>query len=919
MKRNTAIGIGVAVLAAILAIYFFTRGGGDKADGKTVAAKTTGKKHGKTRVRRRSSTAGDDFRSSVLKEDDPEGKLRLEGRVVNSAGDGVGGAKVTIDSVPPRTVKTEVDGSFGIDKLVPRPYRLIARADQGVAGPVVARLNEKNDPVILRLKEAASVQFTVLSALDRSPIAGATVELRGMDRQTAQTNAKGIAVVKNVVPGWYNAVAYSPKYAKQHTWFRVSGRYEVTLELRKGAAVSGTVLTPEGKPLANASVIYQGASSWSQQAHPRWDAATIDAKGKFKFQALQAGSFRFVARHKDYAPGETKMIVLDGANERDNVEIKMEPPASLFGTVASKDGEPVPSARVRVLVRVEGMDWSRPRQVYADDKGKYEIGGLPRRQLQLMALHESGSSEVVDVDMTTAPFRRAQDITLKLTLTISGRVVSSNGDPVEGAQVTARPAERRRGPPRGSWRVCGRNTEITNANGEFTIGKLSKGNYQLRASPPGADTGWGSLNRYRKPVESKAGADNVEIVLEADAGVKGKVAFKNGDVPPVFTVGVGFGRRTPFNTKDGSFSLKGMPPNDGYTLTIRGPFDTVSQKVKVKAGEMKDLGTITVYKGRTISGVVTYQGQRIANASVRAGSMIFGDGSSSKAGFTPPFARGTKETTTDEDGVFVIYGAVLGDVSLVAEHEAYGRSRSYAVRKTQQSLNNLTLELLPFGALEGRVTRGGQPVQKVFVSAQSQSVPGARFGVQTDDDGRFRLDRLAPDRYQVTAMDMGGGGGMRGGMGSYSSVAVVESGKTTTTEIKFDGGDLVLKVKPVVSSGEPVRFAFVRAVGGRINVKTSRQLDLAIASMPGGYSGMGMSFMGMASTLKGLAAGTYTACAVPFPKELKGMQDGFAYMEREGANLPAYCKTVALTADKKESSIEIPVQIPTYVPPPEQK
>ena len=57
------------------------------------------------RTQRSSSTAGDDFRSSVLRDDDPEGNLRLEGRVVDETGNGVGGATVTIDSVPPRSVK----------------------------------------------------------------------------------------------------------------------------------------------------------------------------------------------------------------------------------------------------------------------------------------------------------------------------------------------------------------------------------------------------------------------------------------------------------------------------------------------------------------------------------------------------------------------------------------------------------------------------------------------------------------------------------------------------------------------------------------------------------------------------------------------------------------------------------------------
>jgi len=914
MKRNTAIGIGVVVLAA-LALFWFTRGGGDKKDDNN-DAKVTKTKKSKKKGKRvvRSNKAGSDFRSSVISEDDPIGSLRLEGQVVDADGHGVGGAQVTIDSMPPKVVKTEKDGSFGIDKLVARPYRLVARAKEGVAGPVVARLNEKNDPIILKLKAASSVQFTIIDAMEKKPVKGATVELRGMDKQTATTGEDGVAVVTNVVPGWYNAVAYAPKFARQHTWFRVDGKHEVTLELRQGAPVSGIVVTPDGKPLANAAVLYEGASSWAQQANPRWDAATTDEKGKFKFDGLPPGSFRFVARHKKFAPGKTKLIVLDGKNPRTKLKISMEEPAVLFGVVMSKDKEAVPSARIRVGVKVEGMDWSRPRQTYADDLGKFEIGALPRKKLQIVALHENGSSEIIELDMTAAPFKREQDLTLDLTLRIAGQVVDSKGEPVEGAQVWASAKERRRG-RRGSWRLRGANRELTNANGEFSIGSLRKGEYSVRANPPGAsNAGWGGMGWYRKGTDAKAGDENVKVVLEADAGVKGKVAFKNGDNPKFFTVGIGFRTRKPFASKDGKFEMKDLPPND-YTLTIRGPFDTTSQKVTVKAGEMKDLGTITVRKGRTISGVVLADGRPVSGATVRVGSIIFGDGSSSKAAFTPPFARGTKETTTDEEGAFMIYGAVLGDVSLVAEHEAHGRSQSVAIRKTRASQNNIQLLLKPFGALEGRVTRNGAPVTKVFVSAQSQSVPAARFGVMTDTDGKFRLDRLAPDTYQVTAMDMGNGG-MRGGMGTYSNVATVKSGETASTEIKFEGGSLNIEVKLKATDGKMINFAMIRAAAGRIAPKTNRELDLIIAAMNSGYSGWGMSFAGMAANFKGLAAGTYTVCAAPSPNEVTGMAQGMAYLEREGANLAVFCKTVALTDALQDNKVELTVETPKFVPPP---
>ena len=81
---------------------------------------------------------------------------------------------------PPRTATTEADGGFAFDALVGRPYTLVARATQGIAGPVTARLTEKSDPVVLHLRPGAKVTVSVVGG-DGKPIDGATVELRGSD------------------------------------------------------------------------------------------------------------------------------------------------------------------------------------------------------------------------------------------------------------------------------------------------------------------------------------------------------------------------------------------------------------------------------------------------------------------------------------------------------------------------------------------------------------------------------------------------------------------------------------------------------------------------------------------------------------------------------------------------------------------
>src|SRR5439155_2026183 len=103
---------------------------------------------------------------------------------------------------------TEGDGSFAFDGLIARPYTLVARAAQGVAGPITARLTARSEPVVLRLRPAGKLTVAVVGR-DGKPIGGATVELRGLDAQRAVTRGSAAAVFSPVAPGGYQIAAWA--------------------------------------------------------------------------------------------------------------------------------------------------------------------------------------------------------------------------------------------------------------------------------------------------------------------------------------------------------------------------------------------------------------------------------------------------------------------------------------------------------------------------------------------------------------------------------------------------------------------------------------------------------------------------------------------------------------------------------------
>ncbi|MEZ4365786.1 MAG: carboxypeptidase-like regulatory domain-containing protein [Kofleriaceae bacterium] len=841
-------------------------------------------------------------------DDDPVGTLQLEGQVVDDAQQPVAGATVAISTNPPRTATTEGDGSFSFDRLVARPYALVARADGGIAGPVTAALTATSDPVILTLRPAAKAQVRVVGD-GGAAVAGATVELRGVDLQTGTTGDDGVVGFATVVPGRYDVVAWAPGYAKGYAGAGISGeRNDLTVALVRGAPVSGRVVTDTGQPVAGATVSYGGVSEWRTQADPRRDGAITDARGDFRFEALGAGSMRFVARDATHAPGTSEIVTLDGRTPRDGVIVTMAAGARVRGTVVDASGAPVAGARVRLGVATRSIVGEAPRQAYSDAQGRFELAGLPRKPLRAVAMHEAGASATVDVDAQAGDVDDVV-LTIDVTGTIAGIVVDPAGEPLEGVQVSAGPAFGRGAmPDMSQWRLRGFPEALTDGGGRFTLTGLAPGTYQVRA----ARSRIGRRGPRGGPgdgVEASAGDRDVRLVLAPEGSVTGKVAFADGRVPDLMTVSVGFTSEA-VASPDGRFTLDGLAPGE-LEVTVRGPsFERRSVTATVVSAKVTDVGTITVSRGRSLAGVVVAAGAPVAGATVYAGRQIFGSGSSSQAGGGggPPMARGTKDTTTDADGRFTLSGYGGGDLTIVAEHPEHGRSRALRLGSDDPSQGNLELALEPFGALRGTLRQNGAPAEGVIVTCQSVTSPGASYAVASGPDGGYRFDRLAPDTYKVSAMV---GGNPMMGMKFYSQEVTVASGQEVVVELTVTPGQVALEARAQATDGE-VGLVSMWIASGVLAVASARELEQRLAAAGGGTSQWRVAMAGGAVTFDELVPGGYTVCAVPFPREIQGMA-AMGYVELHGDELPAFCQQVTVAPAPATQQVAVTVVPPALI------
>jgi|JI10StandDraft_1071094.scaffolds.fasta_scaffold12875_5 uncharacterized GH25 family protein len=910
MKPRTPI-IAAAVLLAAAATWFFLLRGHGKAARTGAPAVTagsgssTGKPNGARPDGPERGPRGGGDPMAVQVDDDPVGAQRLEGLVLTADEQPVAGATVSISSNPPRTATTQTDGSFAFDKLVGRPYTLVARAAAGVAGPITTKASAATGVVVLHLRAAGAVVVTVVDGKSQ-PVAGAEVELRGLDRQGAATGADGVARFTPVVPGPYDVAAHARGYAPAFAFRPVTpGQVEVTMVLRPGAPVSGKVVDARGTPVAGARVIYAGASDWGSRPDERLDGVVSAADGTWRFEAIGAGSFRFQARHPSHAPGTSPLISLDGVTARDGVEVTMPVGATVRGKVVDASQQPVASAQVRIGDASRNMIGEAPRQVMSADDGTFVIEGLPRKPLVAVAMAETAASATVPVD-TTAGDVTDLVLTVDVTGVIAGVVVDRAGEPLDGVQVSAAPDFRGGNFDPQQFRLRGLIQDLTDADGHFELVGLAAGSYSVRASRTAAGRG-----RMFGPdgETAKTGTRDLRIVLPADGGVKGKVAFADGTAPVGFGVSVGFAQDQP-GGKDGAFEIGDLPPRD-YRVTVHGSdFDDKTVEAKVEEGKVVDVGTITVVKGRRIGGRVTFNGQPVAGATVYAGGQIFGSGSSNEAPMGGPPGRGsTRTTTTDDDGTWSLSGVGPTALAVVADKDGVGRSAARRVVRNAPDEQQLELALAAFGSLSGTVRDADGPAGNRIVTVQSVTTPNAMYGVASGPDGVYRLDKLAPDRYKVSAML--GMPGMRGGMKLQSLITTVASGAEAHLDLATEKGTLTVTVRAVPPAG--VTADQVRGVcwllTGTYASGTVDQLTLASAGAAGSTT-LNIMFGGTA-TFNDVLPGTYSACAAPLPKDIPGgPMAGQEYFARHADTLQVVCKPLTLAAQPPTTAIDIPVEIP---------
>jgi protocatechuate 3,4-dioxygenase beta subunit len=554
----------------------------------------------------------------------------VSGRVKSDTGAGIGNVRVSAGrDTPPfgqaARTRSNPDGSYALEGMLPGNYRISASEEgYGQASARARVLNGDVGNVDLVLPPGVKVTGRVVTAAGQ-PVEGArvqgTYETRTgaggmtMSGDTTTTAADGSFELKRVAPGTLRVTARHEEQGMRNQGPEEvkAGEHKVlTLVLEKGATVSGTVRTEDGRPAPDVRV-----TSFAREARMFGESNDVTGPdGRYRLTGLAAGrvmvsaersgrpSFSFGSEDEAHQ----KTLTLAANEDKAGVDLVVAPAGqAIKGVVVGADGKAVPGAIVTAGVERGGgrafRGASRDLKAYSNLDGHFSLENVSKGSYTLWASHpEFPEAEVTGVQAAAS----AVKIQFPPDTTISGVVVGPEGKPIPHYSITIvpgpktpdeKPIDRQR---RQRVSFDANVQRVQNPGGAFELRKMAAGNHELLVSAPSGESG-------TQVVAVAAGERKTGVRIQLQAGVRviGKVLElgTNKVIPGVLVSAMGRGnaRAEAEVGPDGNFTIDGAPAGENVRISV-SPDTTrhVSEfkEVEAKAGQTTiDAGTIKLLPG----------------------------------------------------------------------------------------------------------------------------------------------------------------------------------------------------------------------------------------------------------------------------------------------------------------------------------
>jgi protocatechuate 3,4-dioxygenase beta subunit len=716
---------------------------------------------------------------------------------------------------------TDAAGRFRFDKIPDPPLDLQIRAP-GFAPLLVPRIEpaasegaKATDLGTVVLREGATLQGVVVDP-GGHPIEGASLRHRTEDldrgRRWIQEMRQELPAVLSGPDGRFelrdlvsgrkvNVTARKKGYAEATlSGLSVPAERLLKVTLQPTFSIQGTVSDEEGQPVAGASVgLATTAPAWLERGRvlgTRYESyAVTDDEGRFELSVTTTGKLRIDAQAQGLKANGVDVEIRE-PRDLDGVEIVLHPGAVLFGRVLGPDGSGIDGARV-ALGHSERLSFlHRSTEATSTAEGEYRLEGLDEGKKQI-DVQRSGFTSLEKVVEVEAGENRV-DLRLERALSIEGRVLDPQGQPVASARVAAATENQEQG-------------GATRKDGTFVIPDLAPGTYKVAADH--------SRFGPSEAVEVTLGGApqrGVELRLTEGSTLRGRILGLTFEQLPGVVVqamrrdGGDMSFKETAVDFQGQYRLGGLEPGE---WNVSASFGTRSAegKAAVPPGGGEAVLDLEFRAGLALTGRVTRAGKPLEGVNVVAQPQA-----GTASGYGP----------TDSRGAFRIEGLEAGTYTLhiVAFSSGLRHEQVVEVPAPAEVLIDL-----PSVALRGKVvdSQSRAPIAGVLLALTLESSGGmvGRFlpsvGVESDGEGGFGFAEMSPGRYRLIASK-------EGFTRAEVPIEVSEGGDVDGIAIELQRAQKQA-VRIAATAGVPlpseVDIALVDAASGAVVTQTRDRLD----------------------------------------------------------------------------------------------
>jgi protocatechuate 3,4-dioxygenase beta subunit len=417
-----------------------------------------------------------------------EHSASIEGKVVaQETGEPLAGMRLWLQANRPgyagggerEPTLSGADGTFRLADLTASSYQIHTRFGTNPVPEWVAETVSVTAEAGLTAKDVkvfavrgGFLEVTVLGKLDRTPLAGVSINAVKEACQTgAGSETNGVALLR-LPPGEYQVSAYKDNSRSESTAATVEGgrTNRLEIELKPPPKITGVVRDASGKAVPDLQLSV--FPNWGQNA----GGSKTDSKGHYEIswdpqrQGPSGGGYSFLARDVERNLATAQDI--DGSTT--TLDLRLEPGLVVAGRVEDVNGKPLSNATVRVYLWSGNSGFQfDDKPIRADTQGRFEITAMPpgrKYSLDATAKGYGSANQSIQENADTNRVELEPCVLRVADRKLAGEVVDTDEKPVARASVYMYG----QGQPNGSVR--------TDDKGRFKFDEVCEGSVQVSAS-----------------------------------------------------------------------------------------------------------------------------------------------------------------------------------------------------------------------------------------------------------------------------------------------------------------------------------------------------------------------------------------------------------------------------------------------------